>query len=213
MKQEHQVRSLNNCISELQQQASAQRLELQDAQHGFVESRREQVRLQEELSMKDKVLRNTHIRNMHGMGEMKRAQELRVDEVSVQNWEKITRQYRSSVLSCRKCKTRWILWMILEIFKKWIQITAGDCLTFPVDLQCFQVLVPCWAALNACLSAHGLHMDFRKTFLVIDFLRLIHPETILKEFSRAHPKVNEDQFHKPQGRRLFSQEMTNKIEA
>ena len=49
MRQEHQVGSLNNCISELQQQAYAQRQELQDAQHGYIESRRQQVRLQEEL--------------------------------------------------------------------------------------------------------------------------------------------------------------------
>ena len=82
--QEHQVGSLNNCISELQQQAYAQRLELQDAQHGYIESRREQVRLQEELSMKEEVLRDTQIRSMHEMGKMKRAQELRVDEVPVQ---------------------------------------------------------------------------------------------------------------------------------
>ena len=34
-KQEHQVESLNNCISEPQQQTYAQRLELQDAEHGF----------------------------------------------------------------------------------------------------------------------------------------------------------------------------------
>ena len=51
MKQEHQAGSLNNCISELQQQTYAQRLELQDAQHGYVESRREQVRSQEELPL------------------------------------------------------------------------------------------------------------------------------------------------------------------
>ena len=52
MKQEHQVGSLNSCISELQQLACAQRLELQDAQHG---SRRERARLQEEeLTMKRK---------------------------------------------------------------------------------------------------------------------------------------------------------------
>ena len=56
MRQEHQVGSLNNCISELQHKAYAQRLELQDAQHGYIESRREQVRLQEELSMEEKVL-------------------------------------------------------------------------------------------------------------------------------------------------------------
>ena len=45
MKQEHQVGSLNNCISELQQRTNAQRMEQQDAQHGFFESQREQVRL------------------------------------------------------------------------------------------------------------------------------------------------------------------------
>ena len=80
MKQEHQVESLNSCIDELQQQAYAQRLELEDAHHGFIGSRREQSRLQEELSMKEKALRETQLRNIHEMGEMKRAQELRVDE-------------------------------------------------------------------------------------------------------------------------------------
>ena len=75
MKQEHQVGALHNCIGELQQQAYAQRLELQVAQLGYLESRREQVRLQEELSMQEKVLRDTQFRSMHEMGEMKRAQE------------------------------------------------------------------------------------------------------------------------------------------
>ena len=84
MKQEHQVGSLNNCIDELQQQAYAQRLELEDAHHGYVESRREQLRLQEELSMKEKAVRETQIRKIHERREMKRAQELRVDEFCVQ---------------------------------------------------------------------------------------------------------------------------------
>ena len=48
MKQEHQVGSLKSSIIELHQQAYAQRLELQDAQHGYVESRREHVRPQED---------------------------------------------------------------------------------------------------------------------------------------------------------------------
>ena len=43
------MESLNNCIIELQQQAHVQRLELEDTHHGYVESRREQVRLQGEL--------------------------------------------------------------------------------------------------------------------------------------------------------------------
>ena len=54
IKQEHQVGSLNSCIDELQQQTHVQRLELQDAHHGYIESRRQQSRLQEELSMKKK---------------------------------------------------------------------------------------------------------------------------------------------------------------
>ena len=59
-------------------------MELHDAQHGYVESRREQVRAQDELSLKAKVLRDTQRRSLHEMGKTKRAQELRVDEVSVQ---------------------------------------------------------------------------------------------------------------------------------
>ena len=83
-KQELHVESLNKCFGELQGQTEEQRLALQDAQYGVVESRREQARLQEELSMKERVLRDTQVRNMHEMGEIKRAQELRGDEVSVQ---------------------------------------------------------------------------------------------------------------------------------
>ena len=51
-----------------------------------IESRREQLRLQEELSMKEKVLGDTQIRNIHELGEMKKAQSLRVDDFSVQKW-------------------------------------------------------------------------------------------------------------------------------
>ena len=49
-------------------------------------------------------------------------------------------------------------------------------------------------------------------FLEIIFLRLIHVEIILKEFSLAHHKENEGQFHKKQDRKLCSQEMTNTLE-
>ena len=68
MKQEHQVGSLHNCIDELQQQPYAQRLELEDAHHGFFESRREQSRPQEELSIKENTLRETEIWKIHEMG-------------------------------------------------------------------------------------------------------------------------------------------------
>ena len=52
----------------------------------------------------------------------------------------------------------------------------------------------------------------QETFLVINFLRLVHLEITMKEFTLAHHKENEDQFHRLWGRGLFSQEMTNKVE-
>ena len=73
MKQEYEVESLDTSITELQQQTYAQRLELEDAQHGHVESRREQVRLQEELVMKEKALEDAQIWSIHEMGELKRS--------------------------------------------------------------------------------------------------------------------------------------------
>ena len=79
------MESLNNCIDELQQQAHAQRLDLEDAHHGCIESRREQLRPQEELSMKEKALRETEIRNVTRDGRNEEAQESRVAEFSVQN--------------------------------------------------------------------------------------------------------------------------------
>ena len=65
MKQEYQVESLTSCIRELQQQTCAQRLKVEDAHHGYVESRREQVRLQEDSIMKEKAHRDTQIRSIH----------------------------------------------------------------------------------------------------------------------------------------------------
>ena len=39
------------------------------------------------------------------------------------------------------------------------------------------------------------------------------PEIIIKKYTLAHHKGNEDQFHKLQGRGHLSQEMTNKVKA
>ena len=57
-----------------------------------------------------------------------------------------------------------------------------------------------------------MHLGYRKTFLVINFLRLIHLEIILKEFVLAQHNGNENQSNRPQSGRLFSQEITNKVE-
>ena len=63
IKKEYKVESLNTCINELQQQTYAQRLEMEDAHFGYADSRREQVRLHEELVVKEKALRDTQSRS------------------------------------------------------------------------------------------------------------------------------------------------------
>ena len=55
---------------------------------GYEESRREQARLHEELALREKALRDTRIRNIPEVEELKRAQEMRVDEFSVQKIER-----------------------------------------------------------------------------------------------------------------------------
>ena len=49
------VESLNKCIDDLQKRTEVQDRALQEVQHEFVESRRQQARLQEELLRKEKV--------------------------------------------------------------------------------------------------------------------------------------------------------------
>ena len=182
MRQEHPVGSHNNSISELQQQAYAQRLELQDAETliYWISTRNKFVYKKNNVSRKrfSQILR---IRSMREMREMKRAHELRVDEVSLQKLrenhetiQKLTSQFQDNA------KNRWILWIIRENFKKWNQITVGDCLTFPVSLQWFQVLFPCWAATNACHLTHGMRLDHRKTFFGNQFSTF--------DSSRNHPQ-------------------------
>ena len=46
--------------------------------------------------MKERVLRDTQIRSMHEMREIKRVQELRVEEFSIQKKDKITRVHKSN---------------------------------------------------------------------------------------------------------------------
>ena len=88
LKQECKVDSLNTCIRELQRQAHSHRLETDSANCGYEEPRREQARLHEELPLREKALRDTRIRNIHEMEELKRSQEMRFDEFSMQKLRK-----------------------------------------------------------------------------------------------------------------------------
>ena len=126
MKQEHQVESLSNCICELQQHNSCSKIgSTGHAQQGFIESRQEQVLRQDKWSMKNEVLRDSQIRSMHGMREMKSAQELRVDEVSVQ-------KLRENHQTIQKLTSQ--LQEMQEEMNS-MSDSVGDCHTFPVSLQ------------------------------------------------------------------------------
>ena len=64
-KRELHVESLKKYIGDLQKRTEAQSKALQDVQNEFVETRREQTRLKEELLRKEKALRDTQIRSSH----------------------------------------------------------------------------------------------------------------------------------------------------
>ena len=81
--------TLNTCIGELQRQAHSNRLELDCVNCGCEESRREQARLHEELAQREKALRDTRIRNIHEVEELKRPQEMRIDEFSMHTLREI----------------------------------------------------------------------------------------------------------------------------
>ena len=85
MKQELQVESLNNCISEASATNLCSKIRITGrTTRIYWISTRTSPATRRITSLKEKVLRDTQIRSMHEMGEIKIAQELRVDEVSVQ---------------------------------------------------------------------------------------------------------------------------------
>ena len=79
---ECKVDTPNTCIREFQRQAHSNRLELDSVNFEYEESRRAQARLHEELAQREKALRDTRIRNIHEVEELKRVQGMRTDEFS-----------------------------------------------------------------------------------------------------------------------------------
>ena len=94
-KRELHVESLKKCIGDLQKRIEAQSMALQDVQNEFVESRREQTRLQEELLRKEKALSRCADSKKARNGKMKRAQVQQVDKFSMQKLRK-SREYSTA---------------------------------------------------------------------------------------------------------------------
>ena len=189
--------SLNSCNSELQQQAHAQRLELQDAHHGFFESRREQARLQEELSMREKVLRDSQIQNIHEMGEMKRAQELRVDEFSVQKLRESHGTIQNLTSQMQGMQEQMNSMNDSGEFQEVESNHSGRLSYFPRQPE----MIPSSRSMlsrdkRLPFDTSGIHLDHRKTFLVINFLHLIRPKIIIKKLTTERHQERQDQFSK-----------------
>ena len=181
VKHEHQVGSLNNFIDELQQQAYAQRLELEDAHHRCMESRRERFRLQEELSM-EKALRDSnpkHARN--GRSEESSRTTSWLDEVSVQ-------KLRENHETIQKLTSQF-----QEMQEQMNSINdSGESQQVESNHSGRLSCVPCQPAgipsSRSMLSRDNrLPVDtwntsgLQETFFVINFPELIRPEIIVKE--------------------------------
>ena len=81
-KHELQAESGKRSIQESTGIIDSQRMEIDHTFTGCEQSRRDQLLLQEELSEQNRDLRETRIKSLHEMEELKRVQELRVDEFS-----------------------------------------------------------------------------------------------------------------------------------
>ena len=81
-KHEFQVDSDRRSIQELNGIIESQRREIDHALASDQQLRRDQLLLQEQLSEQNRDLREAHIKSLHEMEELKRVQELRIDESS-----------------------------------------------------------------------------------------------------------------------------------
>ena len=81
-KHELQAESGTRRIQEFTGIIDTQRIEIDHTITGCDQSRRDQLLLQEQLSEQNRALRETRIKSLHEMEELKRVQELRIDEFS-----------------------------------------------------------------------------------------------------------------------------------
>ena len=103
---------------------------------------REQVRLQEELLIREEALQDTRIRGIHEMEELRRAQELRVDEFSVQKLRESHDTIQQLTSQIQELKERVNCMNDSGEFQYIESICSGNYLTFPVNRQSFQDVEP-----------------------------------------------------------------------
>ena len=80
--QECRADFLDSSVGDLRRQLDSNRLEIYCTNQGNEESRKKQARLHEESAQRGRVLRETQITSINEVGELKRAQEMRMDNFS-----------------------------------------------------------------------------------------------------------------------------------
>ena len=174
IRQEHQVGSLDNCINELQQQAYAQRLELEEAHHGYIETRREQSRLHEEFSMKKKRFERLRYAIYTRWEKWRELKNYESTSSLYKNWERKswdnTKAHFTNAGNARADEFyEWFRRISRSgIASQWKMFTRSQSTSSDSKFSF-------WAATNACHLTHGIRLDHRKTLWVINFLHLIRP--------------------------------------
>ena len=130
--------------------------------------------------MKEKALRETQIRNIHDMGEMKRAQEIRVDEFSVQKMRESHETIQTLTSQMQEMQEQMNSMSDSGEFEE-VESNHSGRLSY-VPSQPAAIPSSCSMLSRDKRLPLDTRLDYRKTFLVINFRQLVRPEIIIKEF-------------------------------
>ena len=111
-KHESRADFLDNSVRDLHRQLDFNRLGIYCTNQGHEESRKGQARLHEELTQRERVLRETQIRSIHELGELKRHQEMRRDEFSTHKLRESHVTIQKLTSQIQEFQERVNLWMI-----------------------------------------------------------------------------------------------------
>ena len=131
---------------------------------------------------------------MHEMGEMKRARELRVEEVSVQKLRENHETILQLTSQMQQVQEHMNSMNDSGDFQD-VESNQSGRFSSHVSSQSLMItecslFAP--AATKDCRLTHGINLDYRKTFLEVNFLRLIHPEIILKRIQSDDVQRNRE---------------------
>ena len=105
---------INTSIRELQRHARSNRLEIDNITCGYEESRTEHARLHEELAQREKALRDTCIRSIHEVEELKRARNMRIDKFTRHEMRESHATVQERTSQVQELQGQRNIWVILQ---------------------------------------------------------------------------------------------------